>query len=1218
MSAVPVIEAPSTRQRSRSAVARPERVAREPHALLSLQPLVGNAAVASLLAPARETVRAPAAVAQRLVTGGSLPAPPVAPSPADPASHPGLRAVRASVKSAATKAARHPSPRAAVATAEKAVEPAADEAEAQAKKERAATIGNAPTPGFDKAAFIAAVNAAIVKQTPKTLEDAAEFGSSGKAESVGAEVKGRVSQSKTASTGPLAEATAQPPDTSRASITPGTPLPAQPPTLVPALGAGRAAPTPAPPEQTNLDHGPAQVDQEMSGAGVTEEQLRNSNEPEFTDALSAKGEAAQHAATAPAAMREREAGVIAGAQQDSASTGAGGAAALAAGRAAGLGSMLGGQREAKSAAEGTHAQVNADLRAIFDKTKTDVEAILTSIDGVVEADFTAGERDARSAFKKFHEKEMDAFKEREYGWNPLAWGKDLLFGPPPGAKAVFEKSRTFYQNEMTNVISAIADKVGKRLNDAKARVAKGKEQIAAHVQGLAPELRAEGAKAAQRFAGEFDQLEQSVDEKSQAVVEDLASKYVAAKGEVDAEITKMQEESKGLVGRAVAAVAGVITTIKNLAAMLTQVLARAAGAVDKIIKDPIGFLGNFVNAVKGGIQQFGDNIATHLKAGLQSWLFGALAEGGIELPQQFDLKGVLQLVLSILGLTKEKVLARIAAKLPPGTIEKVIQGFGVVKTIVTTGVAGLWQMLLDKIGDIKEMVMSQVQEMVSVEIIKAGIVWLISMLNPASAFVKACKMIYDVVMFFVEKAAQIKEFVDSILDSVESIAGGGVGAVAGYIEKTLGRMVPVIIGFMASLLGLGGISGKIKAILEKIQAPVNKAIDWVVGKAVAFGKKAIALGKKVLGKVKALGKKAVGGIKKKLGIKEKSPAEREHEGLLAGVRVVNQFAGRQVGAETLNSKLAGVREKNRLAVLEPFPANGLWSVRSVAQREDDPTRALVAGASTASTDANIGSAPGIGEVQAHGAQAPRNRGGGNPLHYTESEHIIPFAMGQVLLDAAGASGGGRKANRRFDQALITIVIYERAARIKTPVDRDRINTFKAETANAIAATKQARRGKEPTAPVDWDIVLALLDHAHVDAVARTINAVKKEHGERAGSGANPNGKTRGEKDPIPTPSAIKDAGQREFTQMNAIFRRLWLEAAKAAGTGATGGLPQISSTTLAALNGMQPDVIAVLPGIGARQAARVAAERQNGPYLSKADLASRVPNLRKKFLAAIK
>lgn len=938
-SAVPVLETASAPHRSRPVAEHAPTPVREPHVVLSLQPLAGNAAVASLIA--RE--RAARATAQRLVPGGSVPAPPVPPTPADPASHPGLRAVRASVKSAASRAARHPSPRAAVGVAEKAVEPAADEAEAQAKQERAKTIGSAPTPAFDKAAFIAAVNAAIAKQTPKTLEDAAEFASSGKAESVGAEVKGRVGQSKAASTGPLTEAAAQPPDTSRATITPGTPLPAPPPAPASALDAGRAAPAPAPQEQTNLDHGPAQVGQQMSEEGVSEEQLRNSNEPEFTDALAARGEAATHAATAPAALREHEAGVIAGARQDAAATGVAAGAGLASTRAAGVNRLLGGQQQAKSGQEGARAQVNADLRAIFDKTKTDVEAILTSIDSTVEADFSKGEAEARAAFKSFHEREMAAFKEREYGWNPLAWGRDLLFGPPPGAKAVFEKSRMFYQNEMTKVISAIADTVGRKLTEAKNRVATGREQIAAHVRGLAPELRAEGAKAAQGFTAQFDQLEHSVDEKSQAVVEDLAAKYVAAKGEVDAEITKMQEESKGLVGRAVAAVAGVITTIKNLAAMLTQVLARAAAAVDKIIKDPIGFLGNLVNAVKGGIQQFGTNIATHLKSGLQSWLFGALAEGGIELPEKFDVKGVLQLILSILGMTWAKVRARIAAKLPPGALEAVEKGFTVVKTIMTVGISGIWQLLLEKLGDIKEMVLTQVKEMVSVEIIKAGIVWLISMLNPASAFVKACKMIYDVVMFFVEKASQIKAFVDSILDSVESIASGGVGAVAGYIEKTLGRMVPVIIGFMASLLGLGGISGKIRAILEKIQEPVGKAIDWVVGKAVAFGKKALTLGKKLLAKAKDLGKKALGKIKKKLGIKEKTPEDREKAGLAAGVQIANKFAGKRVPESTLAKKLAWPRRRNGLQVLAPRAVGDAWTIEAVAQRTVSPATAAQVG-----------------------------------------------------------------------------------------------------------------------------------------------------------------------------------------------------------------------------------------------------------------------------------
>ncbi|WP_243075120.1 hypothetical protein [Microbacterium sp. SS28] len=929
MSAAPILEAAPARRLTRSAPARDAPI-RAPNEMLALQPLVGNAAIASLLAEGTRP-----RTAQRLVEGGRMPAPPVAPGPIEPAAHPGLRAVRASVKSAASRASRHPSPTAAVGTAEKAVEPVSDEAEAQAKQERAATIGNAPTPGFDKAAFIAAVNAAIAKQTPKTLEDAAEFGSSGKAESVGAEVKGRVGQSKSASTGPLSEATAQPPDTSRATLTPGTPLAVAPPAVAPALAAGRAAPVPAPQEQTNLDHGPAQVDQEMSEAGVSEEQLRTSNEPEFTDALAAKGEASTHAATAPAALREQEAGIIAGAKQDAAATGIAGGAGLASSKAAGATKLLGGQQQAKTAQEGARAKVNADLRGIFDKTKTDVEAILASIDTTVEADFTKGESEARTAFKSFHEREMSAFKEREYGWNPLAWGKDLLFGPPPGAKAVFEKSRSFYQNEMTRVISGIADTVGKKLTEAKDRVTKGRDQIAGYVAGLAPALRTEGAKAAQGFTAQFDQLEQLVDEKSQSVVEDLAAKYVAAKGEVDAEITKMQEESKGLVGRAVAAVVGVVTTIKNLAAMLTQVLARAAAAVDKIIKDPIGFLGNLVNAVKGGIQQFGTNIATHLKAGLQSWLFGALAEGGIELPEKFDFKGVLQLILSILGLTWAKVRARIAAKLPPGALEAVEKGFGIVKTIMTAGISGIWQLLLQKLGDIKEMVLNQVKEMVSVEIIKAGIVWLISMLNPASAFVKACKMIYDVVMFFVEKASQIKEFVDSILDSVESIAGGGVGAVAGYIEKTLGRMVPIIIGFMASLLGLGGISGKIKAILEKIQEPVGKAIDWVVGKAVTFGKKALALGKKLLSKAKTFGKKVVGGIKKKLGIKEKTPAEaraKERKAAERGASVLNRIPKSRFAQPLTGPALTAVKLAYGLDAIQAVGRDGKWFVAATINR----------------------------------------------------------------------------------------------------------------------------------------------------------------------------------------------------------------------------------------------------------------------------------------------
>jgi hypothetical protein len=48
----------------------------------------------------------------------------------------------------------------------------------------------------------------------------------------------------------------------------------------------------------------------------------------------------------------------------------------------------------------------------------------------------------------------------------------------------------------------------------------------------------------------------------------------------------------------------------------------------------------------------------------------------------------------------------------------------------------------------------------------------------------------------------------------------------------LAKSIPVVISFLASLLGLGGISEKIKAVIEKIREPINAAIDWVINLAV--------------------------------------------------------------------------------------------------------------------------------------------------------------------------------------------------------------------------------------------------------------------------------------------------------------------------------------------------------------------------------------------------
>ena len=245
---------------------------------------------------------------------------------------------------------------------------------------------------------------------------------------------------------------------------------------------------------------------------------------------------------------------------------------------------------------------------------------------------------------------------------------------------------------MTVVISTVADLIGRELDKAKARIAKGRQEIKTYIDSKPANLQKIAAEAGKEMSGKFDQLESDVDSKQQSLVDDLANKYVEARGKVDEEIKAEQESNKGLVDKAKDAVMGAIDTILKLKALFMGLLAKAASAFSKILEDPIRFISNFMSAVKQGFMSFASNILTHLKKGLLGWLFGALASAGIELPDSFDFKGILKLVGSILGLTWTNIKARIV-KIAPwvGKVIDVIESKIEVFTILATqGIGGLW------------------------------------------------------------------------------------------------------------------------------------------------------------------------------------------------------------------------------------------------------------------------------------------------------------------------------------------------------------------------------------------------------------------------------------------------------------------------------------------------------------------------------------------------
>jgi hypothetical protein len=165
----------------------------------------------------------------------------------------------------------------------------------------------------------------------------------------------------------------------------------------------------------------------------------------------------------------------------------------------------------------------------------------------------------------------------------------------------------------------------------------------------------------------------------------------------------------------------------------------------------------------------------------------------------------------------------------------------VFQIIRSEGLAGAWRFVQDMIGDLKTMVLDQIKTMVTEQVIRAGIEWLIGLLGgPAGAFIKAVQGIVRVVSWIIENGSRIAALVNAVLGSLEQIAAGNVGGAAAYIERTLAQALPLVISFLANLLGLGGISRKVQEIIERVKAPIDRAIQWIVQKATAMARRLLA------------------------------------------------------------------------------------------------------------------------------------------------------------------------------------------------------------------------------------------------------------------------------------------------------------------------------------------------------------------------------------------
>jgi hypothetical protein len=270
---------------------------------------------------------------------------------------------------------------------------------------------------------------------------------------------------------------------------------------------------------------------------------------------------------------------------------------------------------------------------------------------------------------------------------------------------------------------------------------------------------------------------------------------------------------------------------------------KTGAALKSILKNPLPFVRNLVKAAKLGFSNFADHFLTHLQAKLIDWLTGSLP--GIYIPKAFSLMEIGKFVFSVLGLSWANIRVKLVKVMGETAVKAMETGFDIVVTLVRDGPAAAWDKIKEQLSNLKDMVIGGITDFVVDMVVKKAIPRLISMFIPGAGFITAILSIYDTIMVFVRKISKIIEVVKGFIDSIVDIAGGAIDSAAKGVETTLANLLSLAISFLAGFAGIDKVSEKVMAVIEKIRAPIDKALDWLVNWIVTMAK---TLFTKVFGK----------------------------------------------------------------------------------------------------------------------------------------------------------------------------------------------------------------------------------------------------------------------------------------------------------------------------------------------------------------------------------
>jgi hypothetical protein len=748
-----------------------------------------------------------------------------------------------------------------------------EQREQSAQEQKAAALEKAahPKQKFDRVLFKEKLKAKIEEKLPQTEDEAKAFPGSGKLDQAKSEFGGAVSEEKGKLTDPLKETADAPPPPGQVTKT-GTPVPPAKPAAKPSkIPSQLTAPKPRTDQEISLQEKSDDLDRRLEQEKITEPQLAESEEPLFEKTLTKKQDAQREIANAPARYREKEAKVLEQAQQQTDQNTGLGLQRMAIVKNKSLGSVgvRGSQVRKESQTEIRQREIKNTINGIYSRTEGDVNTILKNLAVAVQFRFNTAAQIANMFFNSSVRSRLDD----HYGWFTFDDKIAEAVGLSDGVAHIFREEKQKFLNTMDRVLDDIATTVETELNRALLRIKQGRDELERYKKTLSTDEQKFADDLIKEVEDKFTDLESSVKEQQEELLETLSDLYVENVNKLQEEFDKINEElGSSWIADAINFIGEVASAIRKLGALLKSIVERIAGLVDDILAAPKRFFANLVSGINQGIDKFTSNIGTYLEQGFWMWLTGASSARNIQIPEKMDAKGMFSLALQIIGIDRAFFLERIRVKLGAG-VEKILtraEAAGEkllepVRILLHGGIGALWDWVKEEVSSRLQEIFTKIKQEIFEAIIKKALLWVASLFIPGIGFIRLVQAIYKALRWLVDNITRIADLVNSFLDSIALAVQGNVGGIVNKVIKGLTLGVVIAIDFLAKLVGLGNFADKLQRAIQSLKKPIQKVVDWLLTKARPVVRKIERALRKMVEAAKRKGKAAAAAGKKAVG-----------------------------------------------------------------------------------------------------------------------------------------------------------------------------------------------------------------------------------------------------------------------------------------------------------------------------------------------------------------